>query len=68
MPVTSAERISGNEVVELILGNEELASSGGQWASKAVHAASTALSGNRILEPEETPLPPGPDKAGSALH
>ncbi len=68
MPVTSAERISGNEVVELILGNEALASSGGQWASKAVHAASTALSGNRILVPEETPLPPEPDKAGSALH
>jgi membrane protein len=43
LPVTSAEKLSASEVVRLILGAEDLPSAGGQRATLAVEAASSAL-------------------------
>ncbi|NQS72119.1 MAG: YihY/virulence factor BrkB family protein, partial [Desulfobulbaceae bacterium] len=48
IPVTSAEQLSGSEVVELVLGNDSLDTPGGILAQKALRAAADSLHGNLL--------------------
>ncbi|NLZ18373.1 MAG: YihY/virulence factor BrkB family protein [Desulfobulbaceae bacterium] len=48
MPVTSAEQLTGSEVMTLILGNESLTTPGGILAGKVLRAAESSLEGNLL--------------------
>lgn len=55
LPLSPAEQLNGREIVELILGGEQLTSPGGQLANRAMAAAGSALADDALFSPPASP-------------